>query len=111
MTENRVFQHLTHQKYAENYADSESGNGFFLSPIQEWFISKILLPKTRIFGLFFFRLPHRFYGCQGPPHAHWTPPGPSKPTKPPKIDFSPWGWGGGGRPINALLPRVEGHTA
>ena len=60
--------------------------------------------KFWIFALFFFRLPHRFYGCRGSPHAHWTPPGPSKPTKPPKIDFSPWG--GGGRPINALLTRV-----
>ena len=46
MTENRVFQHLTHQKYAENYADSESGNGFFLAPVQEWSMSKILLPKN-----------------------------------------------------------------
>ena len=42
MAENRVFQHLTHQKYAKKYADSESGNGLFLSPIQEWSISKIL---------------------------------------------------------------------
>ena len=49
MTENRVFQHLTHQKYAKKYADSESGNGFFLAPVQEWFISKILMPKNSKF--------------------------------------------------------------
>ena len=47
MTENRVFQHLAHQIYAKNYADSESGNGFFLAPVQEWFMSKMLLPKNR----------------------------------------------------------------
>ena len=57
MAENRVFQHLAHQKYAENYADSESGNGFFLAPVQEWFMSKILLPKNTVF---FCRLRHRF---------------------------------------------------
>ena len=45
-----------------------------------------------------------FEYARDPPHAHWTPPGPSKPTKPPKYRFFPWG--GGGRPINALLTRV-----
>ena len=47
LAENRVFQRLTHHKYAENYADSESGNGFFLAPVQEWSMSKILLPKNQ----------------------------------------------------------------
>ena len=67
MAENRVFQHLTHQKYAEIYADSESGNGFFLAPVQEWSMSKILLPKN----LYFQKM--RKIDSPGAPWAHEAP--------------------------------------
>ena len=46
-------------------------------------------------------------GMQGDPQAHGTPPGPIKPTKTPKIDFSP---GGGRGPVVALATRVGTAT-